>query len=230
MIEDAAHAIGCSYHGRVLGTIGNLGCLSFDGQKNVTSGEGGALLVGDERLASRALNVQGKGTNRSEFLRGEVDHYEWTELGSSLMPSELTAAFLAAQLEGSGGDQRPSPPHLGSLSLVGLEGLQSANHLRLPTVPDGVASTTGICSMSCSRRPGDGRAACRPSSARGIEANWHYIPLHSSAAGRRLGRVAGPMTVTDAAAESLIRLPIHMALSDDDVAYVIDAMRDALDG
>lgn len=228
VIEDAAHAIGCRYRGRVLGTIGDLGCLSFDGQKNVTCGEGGALLIGDQTLAGRALNLQSKGTNRSEFLRGEVDRYEWVDLGSSFLPSEITAAFLAAQLE-SAGEINARRRHIWELYRRGLGELQSAGHLRLPTVPEECEHNGHLFYVLLedpTRRP----ACLEHLRARGIEAQSHYVPLHSSPAGRRLGRVAGAMPVTDTAAASLLRLPIHTGLSDDDVAYVIDGLSDALRG
>jgi dTDP-4-amino-4,6-dideoxygalactose transaminase len=226
VVEDAAHAIGCRYRGRVLGTIGDLGCLSFDGQKNVTCGEGGALLLGDETLADRAQNLREKGTNRAEFLRGEVNGYEWTDLGSSFIPSEIAAAFLAAQLE-SVDEINARRRQIWELYHRDLQGLQSAGLLRLPSVPEGCEHNGHLFYVlleDATRR----QACLRALAARGIEANWHYVPLHSSSAGRRLGRTAGAMTVTDAVAASQIRLPIHPALSDDDVAYVIEALHDAL--
>jgi len=228
VIEDAAHAIGCSYRGRVLGTLGELGCLSFDGQKNVTCGEGGALLVRDEALADRALNIQSKGTNRSQFLRGEVDRYEWIELGSSFMPSELTAALLAAQLE-CVTEVNSRRRHLWELYHRDLEEMERTGRLKLPTVPDG-CEHNGHLFYVLLEDP-TRRARClQRLRARGIEAQSHFVPLHSSPAGRRLGRVTGSMAWTDTVAERLIRLPIHPGLSDQDVSYVIEALQDALCG
>jgi len=226
VVEDAAHAIDCRYRGHVLGTIGDLGCLSFDGQKNVTCGEGGALFVNNEDLAGRALNLQAKGTNRSEFLRGEVDRYEWVDLGSSLMPSEITAAFLAAQLE-STEEINAHRRHIWELYNLHLSELEGAGHLTLPTVPDGCEHNGHLFYVLLNhptRRP----ACLEGLRARGIEAHWHYVPLHSSPAGRRLGRVAGSMAVTDAAAARLIRLPVNPGLTEEDVAYVVQALDDIL--
>jgi dTDP-4-amino-4,6-dideoxygalactose transaminase len=226
VVEDAAHAIGCRYRGRVLGAIGDLGCLSFDGQKNVTCGEGGALLVNDEALVGRALNIQSKGTNRSEYLRGEVSKYEWIDLGSSLLPSEIAAAFLAAQLE-SIEEVNARRRHIWELYRQRLGELAASGRIALPTVPSGCEHNGHLfyILLEDAARRGSCLQALR---ARGIEAQSHYVPLHSSPAGRRLGRVAGAMTVTDAAAERLIRLPLHPGLTDDDVAYVTDALHDVL--
>ncbi len=228
VVEDAAHAIGCRYHGRVLGAIGDLGCLSFDGQKNVTCGEGGALLVSDPALLDRALDLQAKGTNRSEFLRGEVDRYEWVELGSSLLPNEITAAFLAAQLE-SIEEINARRRHIWELYRGGLGSLEEAGQLVLPTVPAG-CEHNGHLFYVLLYDPSIRSACIETLRGRGIEALSHYVPLHSSPAGRRFGRVAGPMSVTDAAAANLLRLPIHPGLSDEDVAYVVEALHEAVGG
>ena len=226
VLEDAAHAIGCRYRGLVLGAIGDLGCLSFDGQKNVTCGEGGALLVNDRTLLDRALNLQAKGTNRSEFLRGEVDRYEWVKLGSSFLPSEITAAFLAAQLE-STEEINARRLHIWELYHRGLSPLQDSERLSLPTVPaecehNGHLFYVLLCDPT--HRP----ACLETLRARGVEALSHYEPLHSSPAGRRFGRVAGSMSATDATTARLLRLPLHPGLSDDDVAYVVEALHDAV--
>jgi dTDP-4-amino-4,6-dideoxygalactose transaminase len=226
VVEDAAHAIGCRYRGQALGAIGDLGCLSFDGQKNVTCGEGGALLVRAPALVDRALSLQAKGTNRSEFLRGEVDRYEWVGLGSSLLPSEIAAAFLAAQLE-SAEEINARRRHLWELYRRGLSPLQDAGRLGLPSVPEGCEHNGHLFYVllpDAASRP-----ACLESlRSRGVEALSHYVPLHSAPAGRRFGRVAGPLPVTDAAAARLVRLPLHPWLSDADVAYVVEALHEAV--
>jgi dTDP-4-amino-4,6-dideoxygalactose transaminase len=226
VIEDAAHALGCRYRGRPLGTIGDMGCLSFDGQKNVTCGEGGALLTDDRALADCALDIQAKGTNRAEFLRGEVDRYEWTGLGSSLLPSEITAAYLAAQLE-STEEVNERRRHNWDLYYHELEEMQSSGNLTLPTVPPGCKHNGHIFYVLLN--DATPRLEClRALQARGIEALSHFVPLHSSPAGRRLGRVAGAMAVTDSVAGRLVRLPLHAGVTDEDVAYVTEALYDAL--
>lgn len=226
VLKDAAHGIGCRYRGRALGAIGNLGCLSFDGQKNVTCGEGGALLVNDRAMMDRAVDIQAKGTNRSEFLQGEVARYEWVELGSSFIPSEITAAFLAAQLE-CAEEINARRREIWELYRRELSPLVDAGWLVLPTVPIG-CEHNGHLFYILLRDPAHRPACLEALEGRGIRALWHYVPLHSSPAGRRLGRVAGPMSVTDSAAARLLRLPINSWLSDDDVAYVVEALHDAL--
>jgi dTDP-4-amino-4,6-dideoxygalactose transaminase len=226
VVEDAAQAIGCQYHGRVLGTIGDLGCLSFDGQKNVTCGEGGALLVSDQGLVDRALNLQAKGTNRSEFLRGEVDRYEWIDLGSSFLPSEITAAFLAAQLECTV-EINTRRRQIWELYRRELGSLEDTGRLELPTVPAGCEHNGHLFYVllpDAARR----LECLETLKARGIEALSHYVPLHSSLAGRRFGRMAGAMSVTDGTAARLVRLPLNAGLSDDDVMYVVEVLHDVL--
>lgn len=224
VIEDAAHAIGCRYRGRALGTIGDIGCLSFDGQKNVTCGEGGALLTSDPSFADRALNIQAKGTNRAEFLRGEVGAYEWTRLGSSFQPNEITAAFLAAQLE-SADELNARRRHNWNHYRQGLDELQSQGYLSLPTVPEGCEHSGHIFYVLLNEAE-QRKEFLRALQARGIEALWHFVPLHSSTAGSRLGRVAGTMRTTDSVAERLVRLPVHAGVSDEDIAYVIEAVHE----
>jgi dTDP-4-amino-4,6-dideoxygalactose transaminase len=222
VVEDAAHAIGGRYRGQALGAIGDLGCLSFDGQKNVSCGEGGALLIGNQALAGRAINLQAKGTNRAEFMRGEVDRYEWIEVSSSFLPSELAAAFLAAQLERLE-ELNQRRLHNWDLYRDALRGLEQAGHLRMPAVPPACEHNAHIFWIALA--DADRRPACLQwLTARGIEAPWHYVPLHSSPGGRRLGRVSGELSVTDAVAGSLLRLPVHAGLSEDDVAFVVEAL------
>jgi dTDP-4-amino-4,6-dideoxygalactose transaminase len=228
VVEDAAHAIGCRYRGRALGALGDLGCLSFDGQKNVTCGEGGALLVRDGALADRVLDLQAKGTNRAEFLRGEATRYEWVELSSSFMPSELAAAFLAAQLEGLA-EINARRLRIWELYRCGLEDLEEAGRLTLPRVPTG-CEHNGHLFYLLLEDPALRPAFLQALAARGVQALWHFVPLHSSPAGRRLGRAAGALPVTDSVAERLVRLPMNPHLSDEDVAHVLTAVHEAVEG
>ena len=184
--------------------------------------------MSDPALLDRALDLQAKGTNRSEFLRGEVDRYEWVELGSSLLPNEITAAFLAAQLE-SIEEINARRRHIWELYRGGLGSLEEAGQLVLPTVPAG-CEHNGHLFYVLLYDPSIRSACIETLRGRGIEALSHYVPLHSSPAGRRFGRVAGPMSVTDAAAANLLRLPIHPGLSDEDVAYVVEALHEAVGG
>jgi dTDP-4-amino-4,6-dideoxygalactose transaminase len=228
VVEDAAHALGCRYRGRALGTLGDLGCISFDGQKNVTCGEGGALLVRDDGgLADRVVNIQAKGTNRAEFLRGEVELYEWVELGSAFLPSELTAAFLAAQLE-SFAEINARRLRTWELYRSGLGDLEQSERLTLPTVPVGSEHSGHLFYVlleDAELRP----TFLRALADRGVQALSHFVPLHSSPAGRRLGRATGALPVTDSVAARLVRLPMNPHLSDEDVAHVLTAVHEAVE-
>jgi len=220
VIEDNAHGLGVRLGDRVLGTVGALGIQSFHDTKNVQCGEGGALLVNDPELLARAEIIREKGTDRSRFLRGEVDKYSWVDTGSSYPPSELQAAVLDAQLEEFATIQerrhavwsfyaraladwareheavlmRPEPVH--------------AAHLFFLLMPDG--------------RQRD--ALLRHARARGVHATSHYEPLHSSAAGRRFGRPAGELAGTLSFSSRLVRLPLWPDLSARQRERVVDAV------
>lgn len=212
VIEDAAQGILSTYKGRPLGGIGHLAALSFHETKNVICGEGGALLINDERFIERAEIIREKGTNRSKFFRGQVDKYTWVEVGSSYLPSEILAAFLAAQfeeaeaitarrialwrhyydwaapLEAKGIVRRP---------IVPAECAQNA-HMFYLLLPSLEARTQFIATL----RKDD------------IHCVFHYIPLHSSPAGQRYGRAAGSMKVTDDISERLVRMPLWIGVEE----------------
>jgi len=224
VIEDAAQGIGAGYRGRALGTIGRLGAISFHGSKNVSCGEGGALLVNDSSLAERAEILWEKGTNRSQFIRGEVDKYTWIDIGSSFLPSELTAALLISQLE-----------HLDEITArrraawaryhAACAGLEADGLLRRPHVPQDCDSNGHIYAVmmpTAAMR----NAALDALKARGVFATFHYVPLHSSPAGRRLGRSHGAMAVTDDLSGRLLRLPLYADITPDDQDYVVASVRD----
>ncbi len=223
VVEDAAQGVLAGYKGKKLGAIGHLGCLSFHETKNVISGEGGALLVNDERLVARAEVIREKGTNRSQFFRGEVDKYSWVDIGSSYLPSELVGAFLWAQLEHA--DRiNAKRKTLCAAYRQGLDPLARRGALALPqSEPSGV---TGNCHMfyillkDLSTRA----RLIAHLKARGIHSVFHYVPLHSSPAGRKFGRPAGPMTVTDGVSERLLRLPLYYELTEADVAGIVAAI------
>jgi len=215
VIEDAAQGYGSRYRGRALGTLGALGCLSFHETKNVICGEGGALLVNDAALAGRAEILREKGTNRNAFFRGEVDKYSWVDLGSSYLPGELVAAFLQAQLE--------EADTILQRRLViwqhyhdGLAELEARGWLRRPVVPAHCAHNAHMYHV---RLPSlDARqAVMRHMRAAGVNPVFHYVPLHSSPAGRRFGRAATPMPHTDAASDRLLRLPLWIGVDRDRV-------------
>jgi dTDP-4-amino-4,6-dideoxygalactose transaminase len=226
LIEDAALGLMSSYGDRPLGGIGDLGAVSFHETKNLTSGEGGALLVNDPGLRDRAEVVWEKGTDRARFDRGEVDRYRWVGLGSSFGASEITAAFLWAQLEAA--DEITARRRaIWDAYHEGFAPLEADGFLRRPAVP---ANRGHNAHMYYLLLPGpDDRAAFIDELAmRRIRAVFHYVPLHSAPAGARLGRVNGVLDHTDDLSARLVRLPLWTAMSPADVTRVIEAVRAAV--
>jgi dTDP-4-amino-4,6-dideoxygalactose transaminase len=222
IVEDAAQGIGAELNGRPLGTWGCLGALSFHETKNVVAGEGGALLVNDPGLSQRAEIIREKGTDRSRFLRGEVDKYTWVDIGSSFLPSELIAAVLLAQLQKSA-ELLSRRLEVWASYHAAFADLEARERLRRPFIPDGCNHNGHIYYIVC--RSGDQRAQLISHlKSQGITAAYHYVPLHSSPAGRKYARVAGSMANTDRAGEYLLRLPIYSDLTD--VDRVIHAVRE----
>jgi len=224
VVEDAAQALLSTYKGRNLGAIGDLACISFHETKNLISGEGGALLINNERLIERAEIIREKGTNRSRFLRGEVDKYSWVDIGSSYLPSELVAAFLEAQLahaEGVIARRR----EIWARYFAGLSDLAAAGTLELPRAhyPDRVGNAHIFYVLADSL---DTRVALAAHlKARDMLSVSHYVPLHSSPGGLRWGRAHGSFAVTDDVTNRLLRLPIYFGISDAEIDSVIDGVR-----
>jgi dTDP-4-amino-4,6-dideoxygalactose transaminase len=222
VVEDAAQGAMASYRGRALGSIGDLGALSFHETKNVISGEGGALLVNSEKFKFRAEILRDKGTNRSRFLRNEVDKYSWQDKGSSYLPSELIAAFLWAQLEEA---ERITRFRLDLWNHYheGFEPFERRGLLRRPIIPDDCSHNAHMYYVLLP--PGTDRAEVLAAlSTEGVDAVFHYVPLHDSPAGRRYGRANGDLTVTDDLSARLIRLPMWVGLQEADQNRVVDAL------
>ncbi|MBI3055534.1 MAG: DegT/DnrJ/EryC1/StrS family aminotransferase, partial [Betaproteobacteria bacterium] len=207
-----------------LGTIGELGCVSFHETKNLLSGEGGALLVNDGRFVARAEIIREKGTNRSRFLRGEVDKYSWVDIGSSYLPSELVAAFLEAQFVHSDAviARRRA---VWQRYYAGLGALAAAGLIELPRRNYGDREPNGHLFYVLTDTLATRSALAAHLRTQDILAVSHYVPLHSSPAGRTRGRTSGSMKVTDDISERLLRLPIYYSISDAEVDTVIDAVR-----
>lgn len=221
LIEDAAQALGSTYRGRPLGSFG-LAATSFHETKNLISGEGGALLINDPELVARAEIIREKGTDRSRFIRGEVDKYTWVDVGSSFLPSELTAAFLWAQMEEADRIQSRRL-EIWNWYYERTEGLERAGSLRRPIVPSHT-SHNGHLFYVLLRDQGNRDAAIAALAAERVNAVFHYVPLHSSPAGRRFARVSGSMAETDAAAGRLVRLPLWLGMERADVDRVVDVL------
>jgi len=226
VVEDAAQGVMSSYKGRALGSIGDLGAYSFHETKNVISGEGGALLVNDPSMSLRAEIIREKGTDRSRFFRGEVDKYTWQEVGSSYLPGELTAAFLWAQLEEA---QSITQNRLDSWNYYhqAFEGLESLGALRRPIIPTNCTHNAHMYYVLLA--PGiDRQRTIDKLKHDNIYSVFHYVPLHSSPAVVRYGRSHGVMTNTDNLSERLIRLPLWMGLTKEQLAGIVDSLERAI--
>ena len=225
VIEDAAHALMSRYKGRPLGGFGHLATFSFHETKNVISGEGGALVINDPRFVERAEIIWEKGTNRSQFSRGKVDKYTWMDIGSSFLPGELTAAFLWAQLEEAEAitARRLEVWNRYRQACTALEALG----LRAPVIPAGCDHNAHLFYLlvPVAAQRNDILADLN---ARGVNAVFHYVPLHSSPAGQRYGRAVGSMRVTDDCSARLIRLPLWIGMDEAASQHVIDRLQESV--
>lgn len=227
VVEDAAQGVMSTYKGRALGSIGDLGAYSFHETKNVISGEGGALLVNDPALAQRAEIIREKGTDRSRFFRGEVDKYTWQEVGSSFLPGELTAAFLWAQLQDA---EAITAERLTIWARYheALALLEAKGFLRRPIIPPGCRHNAHMYYVLLAPEI-DRQAILSGFKRREINSVFHYVPLHSSPAGERYGRVIGSMSVTNSLSERVIRLPLWVGLTVAQQLRVVEVLGQALD-
>lgn len=222
VIEDAAQGVMASYRGKALGSIGHLGTLSFHETKNITSGEGGALLINDPTLAARAEVIREKGTNRSQFFHGQVDKYTWVDIGSSYLPGEITAAFLWAQM------QEADAITTRRLAIwnryhAAFERFEPTGRIRRPMVPADCDHNAHMYYLLL-RDLSDRTAFISAMKQHEISCVFHYVPLHSSPAGQRYGRPHGSLNVTDLQSERLVRLPMFFELSEALQDRVVDAL------
>ena len=223
VIEDAAQGVNATYQGRYLGTIGHMGCYSFHESKNFVAGEAGAFLTNDVRLAERAEIVREKGTNRSQFFRGEVDKYTWMDIGSSYILSDLLAAVLLAQLEAIDEITALRRRAYDCYS-TGLRHLVDAGTINVQSIPQHCASNFHLFYLLAE----DLRTRTRlidHLKQRGIPALFHYVPLHTSPVGGKMGYRAGMLPVTEDCADRLVRLPLYAGLRDAEVDRITDEVR-----
>jgi dTDP-4-amino-4,6-dideoxygalactose transaminase len=220
VVEDAAQAIESTYKGKALGSIGHLATFSFHETKNVISGEGGALLINDEQFIARAEILWEKGTNRSAFFRGEADKYSWIDVGSSFLPSDITAAFLFAQLKAID-DIQKKRHHIWRMYMNGLRDL-SAWGIGIPEMPEYVQHNAHIFYLVC-RNPDERYELLRFLNARGVNAIFHYLSLHKSKFYAPL-YMGGELPHSDQFDLNLIRLPLFFELNDADTAYVVESV------
>lgn len=226
VVEDAAQGLMATYKGRSLGSIGDLGAYSFHETKNVISGEGGALLVNDPKLVQQAEIIREKGTDRSQFFRGEVDKYTWRRLGSSFLPGELIAAFLFAQTEVADQITRERLVIWNRYHEM-LEALEFAGLLRRPVVPVECEHNAHMYYVLLAKEI-DRQCVLDYLKMKCVNAVFHYVPLHSSEGGNRYCRTNGDLSITDRQADRIIRLPLWIGLSVDDQSKVISALSSAL--
>jgi len=210
VIEDAAQGVMASYKGRPLGSIGHLGALSFHETKNIISGEGGALLVKEPTMAERAEIIREKGTNRSQFFRGQVDKYTWVDVGSSYLPSELIAAFLWAQMEEADEITRQRLA-LWNTYHQWFSDAEKSGRVRRPIIPAHCAQNAHMYYLLLPDLQARTAYIERLKEA-GVHPVFHYVPLHSSPAGLRFGRAHGELVVTEDVANRLVRLPLWLGL------------------
>lgn len=224
VIEDAAQGVMSKYQGKYLGTIGDLGCYSFHETKNFTMGEGGALVINNKKYQNRAEIVREKGTNRSSYLRGEIDKYSWIDLGSSYLPGEMNAAYLYAQLEDSERilmNRRQSYEQYQN----GLWGLMEYGAVELPVIPQDCESNAHIFYIKV-KDVTERRRLMQYLLEHGIQTASHYVPLHTSPAGKLYGSFIGEDRYTTRESERVLRLPLYYGISRDEVDFVIQKIYD----
>lgn len=206
VIEDAAQAILASYKGKPLGSMGDFGCMSFHETKNIHCGEGGALLINNAKYIESADIIREKGTNRSKFFRGEVDKYRWVDIGSSYLPGELTAAFLAAQLEHAEEITQKRLDVWNKYHKI-FQDLEKTEKVRRPIIPKECEHNGHIYYLLINKKYNRDRVLHKMNEL-GVNAVFHYQPLHSSPAGKKYGKHSSHLTVTDDISERIIRLPM----------------------
>ena len=223
VIEDAAQGVMSEYKGKALGSIGDYGCYSFHETKNYSMGEGGALLIRDRDAVDKAEIIREKGTDRSKFLRGQIDKYTWVEMGSSYLPSELNAAYLMAQLERA---DEINQNRLDSWNRYyeGLSGLAADGRIELPVIPENCKHNAHMFYVKAADIE-ERDALIRYLKENGVQAVFHYVPLHSSPAGRRFGRFHGEDRYTTNTFERLLRLPMYYGLKEEDTDHVCSVIR-----
>ena len=224
VVEDAAQGMMSSYKGKALGTIGHLGAFSFHETKNYTSaGEGGLLIINDEKFIQRAEIIREKGTNRSLFFRGMVDKYSWVDVGSSYLMNDVSAAYLWGNLEKA---DEINENRLATWQKYydGLKELEEKGLIELPTIPDGCVQNAHMFYLKV--KDLDVRTALLEHLKQNdILAVFHYVPLHSAPAGLKFGRFDGVDVFTTGESERLIRLPMYYAMSDEEMVKILDAIK-----
>lgn len=223
VIEDAAHGVMSHYKGKALGTIGHLGCYSFHETKNYSCGEGGALIINDKQFVERAEIIREKGTNRSKFFRGQIDKYTWIDIGSSYLLSELNAAFLYAQLEYAN-QINENRLYAWNYYYKHLKSLEDTGYIELPVVPENCIHNAHMFYIKVKDLE-ERTLLIDYLRKKGVMAVFHYIPLHSSEAGKKFGLFHGEDIYTTNESERLLRLPLFYNINDTQLEQVVDAVK-----
>lgn len=223
VIEDAAQGIMSSYKGKALGTIGDFGCFSFHETKNYSMGEGGALLIRDEKDVEEAEIIREKGTNRSKYFRGQIDKYTWVNFGSSYLPSDMNAAYLYAQLE-KADEINDARLALWNRYYENLKPLAKSGKIDLPTVPEGCVHNAHMFYIKAADIK-ERTALIDYLKANGVLSVFHYIPLHTAPAGKKFGRFHGEDRYTTKESERLARLPMYYGLKEAQVDGICELIQ-----
>lgn len=222
VVEDAAQGVMSTYKNRILGTIGDYGCYSFHETKNYSMGEGGALLIKDSNRILDAEIIREKGTNRSQFFRGQIDKYTWMNAGSSYLPSDLNAAYLWAQLE-CADEIFDARMNVWNMYYEGLKELQEKEKIELPVIPEGCTHNAHMFYIK-TKDLEERQKLISYLKEKEINAVFHYIPLHSAPAGLKYGRFVGEDKYTTKESERLCRLPMYYGLENHEVEYIVDTI------
>ncbi len=220
VVEDAAQAVMATYKGRQLGTIGDFGTYSFHETKNYTMGEGGLICINNEKFVRRAEIIREKGTNRSQYFRGEIDKYTWVDIGSSYLPSEMNAAYLLPQLE-MADEINQRRRELWQMYFDLLSDLADSGRIELPYVPKECCHNAHMFYIK-TRDLNERTLLIQYLEEHQIKAVFHYVPLHSSKAGKKYGEFVGEDNYTTKESEKIVRLPMYYSLKNTEVAYVTD--------
>lgn len=223
VVEDAAQGVNAKYNGQYLGAIGDLGTYSFHGTKNYTSGEGGAIVINNHDFIERAEILREKGTNRSKFLKGEIDKYTWVDVGSSFLLSDILAAFLYAQLQFLE-EVNAKRKAIFDFYYENLKDMEKSGKLRLPIIPDNCQTNYHFFHIlldSESHR----NAIMSKMRSEGIQTTFHYVPLHSSPMGNKFGYKEGDLPITENLSGRLLRLPFFPDLKKEELEFVLASLK-----